>query len=384
MISPHGGILINQVLSAQKRAGFEKIPRIPMSAIAASDLWNIATGAFSPLTGFMDDKTVVTVVNENRIGSHVWTIPITLDVSKEIADAIQPGREMGLVDPAGALQGIIEVSEVVPHQKEDRCLGTFGTLEPRHPGVATVHAMGDVLVAGRAWVFESEASNTSARSVSPAVTREHFARKGWKTVAGFQTRNVPHRAHEYLQRCALEYTDGLFIQPIDGWVKPGDFDPEVVFIAYRFFIKELYPPDRVYCSGLRTAMRYAGPKEAVFHALIRQNFGCTHFIVGRDHAGVGGFYHSYAAHRLIDTLPALDICILKFHEPFYCQRCGGTTTDKTCGHDESQRTYINGSGVREMLVGRQSIPSYIMREEIVRFLHDLQQQRSLFSDGTSS
>lgn len=384
MISPHGGILINQVLPAQKRGGFDKIPRIPMSAVAASDLWNIATGVFSPLTGFMDEKTMGTVLTENRVGSHAWTIPITLDVSKAVADTIRPGREMGLTDQSGMLQGIIEVSDVFPHGKDERCAGTFKTRDPRHPGVAMVQAMEEVLVAGRVRAFQPADVVDSIGDVPPAVTREHFDRQGWKTVAGFQTRNVPHRAHEYLQRCALECTDGLFIQPIAGWVKPGDFDPEVVGMAYRFFIKELYPTDRVFLGGLRTAMRYAGPKEAVFHALIRQNFGCTHFIVGRDHAGVGGFYGIYEAHRFFDELPPLDITIFKFHEPFFCRRCGGTTTDKTCGHDDSQRTYINGTGIREMLVGRRPIPSYIMREELVRFLMDLQDQRPLFAEGMLS
>ncbi len=382
MIAPHGGTLVNQCLPPQKKGDFHGIPSIPMSAIAASDLWNIATGVFSPLTGFMDEKAVGTVLAENRIGSQVWTIPITLDVSKAVADTIRPGREMGLTDQSGVLQGVIEVSEVFSHRKEERCEATFKTLDPFHPGVAMVQAMEEVLMAGRVWAFEPDKGTGVARSVTPMETREHFARKGWKTIAGFQTRNAPHRAHEYLQRCALELTDGLFIQPIGGWVKPGDFDPEVVLQAYRFFIRELYPADRVFCSDLRTAMRYAGPKEAVFHALIRQNFGCTHFIVGRDHAGVGGFYHSYAAHRFIAELPPLDICILKLHEPFYCRRCGGTATEKTCGHDEAQRTYINGSGVRDMLVGRKPIPPYIMREELVRFLLDLQKQRPLFSEGT--
>lgn len=384
MISPHGGKLINQCWSERKRQSYANIPSIPMSAIAASDLRNIATGAFSPLTGFMDEKTVTSVVNENRVGSHVWTIPITLDVTRETADAIRPGSEMGLAGPSGALQGLIEVSEVFSHRKEERCRGTFGTVEPRHPGVATVQAMGDVLVAGRVWAFSPQDAAGSVADIPPAVTREHFDKQGWKTVAGFQTRNVPHRAHEYLQRCALECTDGLFIQPIRGWVKPGDFDPEIVQLAYRAFIKELYPADRVYLGSLSTAMRYAGPKEAVFHALIRQNFGCTHFIVGRDHAGVGGFYGIYEAHRFIDELPPLDIAIFKFHEPFFCRRCGGTTTDKTCGHDDAQRTYINGTNVREMLVGRRPIPQHIMREELVRLLMDLQDQRPLFSEGTLS
>jgi sulfate adenylyltransferase len=384
MISPHGGKLINQCWPERKRRSYANIPAIPMSAIAASDLWNIATGVFSPLTGFMDEKALTTVLRENRIESLAWTIPITLDVPEKVAERIRPGEEVGLTDPQGVLQGVIQVSEVSPHRKDERCLGTFGTLDPLHPGVATVQAMGSYLIAGTVWTFSTGERESEAWALTPAATRQCFEKKGWKTVTGFQTRNVPHRAHEYLQRCALEYTDGLFIQPIRGWVKAGDFDPEIVQLTYRLFITELYPADRVHLGSLSTAMRYAGPKEAVFHATIRQNFGCTHFIVGRDHAGVGRFYETYAAHEIFDNLPSLDISILRFFEPFFCKRCEVIATDKTCGHDEPQRTYINGSDVRDMLAARRPIPSHVMREDMVRFLRELQESRPLFSEGTQA
>jgi sulfate adenylyltransferase len=381
MIAPHGGKLVQQCLPEGARDRYAGIPAIPMSAIAASDLWNIATGVFSPLTGFMDQRTLNTVLQDNRVESVAWTIPITLDVTAPVAERIQTGREMGLTDLQGVLRGLIQVSDVYPHPKDERCRGTFGTQEARHPGVATVQGMGDYLVAGTVQAFGERDPSLNAGYRPPVETREYFEKQGWSTVAGFQTRNVPHRAHEYLQRCALECTEGLFIQPISGWVKPGDFDPDVVQQAYRLFIKELYPADRVLLGSLSTAMRYAGPKEAVFHAIIRQNFGCTHFIVGRDHAGVGKFYHAYAAHRMFDQLPPLEINVLRFHEPFYCARCGSIATEKTCGHGEPQRTYINGSDVRVMLLANRTIPPHIMREEMVRFLLAQQKERTLFSDG---
>lgn len=381
MISPHGGKLIDQCWPEQKREAYAHIPTIPMSSIATSDLWNIANGVFSPLTGFMDEKTLGTVLRENRIESLAWTIGITLDIPARVAERIRTGQEVGLTDPQGALGGVIQVSDVYAHRKDERCLGTFGTTDPCHPGVAMVQAMGECLVGGTVWAFGDPGSAFGRGYVPPAATRQYFQSRGWKTVAGFQTRNVPHRAHEYLQRCALECTDGLFLQPISGWVKPGDFDPDLVHEAYQLFMEALYPADRVFLGTLSTAMRYAGPKEAVFHAIIRQNFGCTHFIVGRDHAGVGKFYHAYAAHQIFDVLPSLDISILKFHEPFFCIRCGSIATAKTCGHDDTQRTYINGSDVRDMLLAGRPIPSYMMREEMVKFLLEKQGIQSLFSEG---
>ena len=388
MIPPHGGTLVQQYLSLKEEASFGGLPCIPMSFIATSDLLNIASGVFSPLTGFMDSETVAMVVEENRIGQLAWTIPITLDVPRELAESIRPGQVMGLQDPHGVLRGTIEVSDVFPHEKDWRCNGTFGTSEPGHPGVLTVQRMEDWLVGGTVSAFQPRCSPPD-RVVTPQVSRERFAEMGWETVAGFQTRNPPHRAHEYLQRCALELTDGLFVQPLTGWVKPGDFLPNLVIKTYEFFINEIYPPKRVFLGSLNTAMRYAGPKEAVFHAIVRQNFGCTHFIVGRDHAGVRDdegirdFYGKYEAHRFFNEIPDLDIQILKFYEPFFCTRCGFVATDKTCGHPDERR-YISGSIVRDALVRGDLLTSDIMREEVFRFLLEQQCEGELFHTEDTS
>jgi len=376
--APYGGALVQRIVPrASVRA--EGAPVLTVDEIVESDLLNLATGAFSPLDGFMDLKTLESVCTSSRLaaGGLPWTIPVVFDLTEEqrllIKDAplvvlksASTGREFGTIAPA----------QIYPHDKDMRIAATFGTSDESHPGVKLVRGMGPHLLAGRIAVFEDALSKDAL--AHPAGVRARLKELGLTKVAGFQTRNVVHRAHEYLQRVALEVCGGLLVHPVVGWKKPGDFRPEAVRRGYEEFIRSFYPADKVLLAFLNVAMRYAGPKEAVFHAIIRKNYGCSHFVVGRDHAGVGGFYNTYAAHAIFDTLPPLGIEILRLREPFYCFKCDGLATDNTCGHGEADRDYISGTKVRKILTGGGDPAHHIFRKEV---LHSLQELRGgLFYD----
>lgn len=346
-------------------------PQIKISDELVKEVKNICRGVFSPLTGFLGQDDFTRVVEEMRLGDgQVWPLPIVLDVSEDEAEKISDGQKVLLKDSQGNLIAEMRVAEKFHYDKEKFCRGVFGTFDPTHPGVAMVNRMSPVLLGGELSLIDFSRDPFSKYNLDPIETRILFKAKGWRTVVGFQTRNVSHRAHEYLQRCALEMVDGLFINPVIGEKKGGDFQDQVILDAYQKLIDQFYPKNRVIMSILPLRMRYAGPREAVFHALVRKNFGCTHFVVGRDHAGVGDFYGPYDAQMIFDRLPGLGIQIMKFEHSFYCPKCGGMATMKTCPHNDHDRIKPSGTEIREKLIKGEDVSPEVMRPEICEVIKE--------------
>lgn len=339
------------------------------------ELEKIGLGAFAPLSGFMHEDDFRSVVENMRLADgSPFTLPVVLDVS-----ATDAGRLRGAARIALTYRGE-EVGEVTPESvytcdRKATAKAIFGTTERAHPGVANFLSMGEMFVGGPVTLTRRARFDISGDELTPAETKAIFAERGFKSVVGFQTRNVPHRAHEYLQRVALELTDGLFIQPLVGRKKNGDYAPAAIMTAYRRLIDEFYPDGRVVLGILSTAMRYAGPREAVFHAIIRRNYGCSHFIVGRDHAGVGDYYGKYQAHELVARFDGeLGIEVMRLHGPYHCARCDGIVTEQTCPHHLSAPeaiTEISGTDMRAMLTGGKSPDPHLMRPEILDSLAGL-------------
>ena len=325
------------------------------------DVINIETGLLAPLTGFMGAEDFRSVVDHCRLtDGQVFPLPITLDVPQETFDRIKPGDVLPL--EFGGKQVAELQAESKFRMTEDDLQKVFQTLEDAHPGVRKERERSACRVGGPVRLTDR---SLLAHALKPEDTKRVFAEKGWNTVVGFQTRNPIHKAHEHIQRIGLELCDGLFINPIVGWKKKGDFTQEAVMAAYEAMIREFYPKDRVHIAGLKTQMRYAGPREAVFHAVIRRNLGCTHFIIGRDHAGVGGYYGAYDAHALARELePDLGIHLLLTREPYYCKKCGQIVTDKHCAHYETDRVEISGTIIRKYISDGYIPDEMMMRKEI--------------------
>lgn len=339
------------------------------------ELEKIAIGAFRPLSGFMNEEEFVSVVETMRLpGGSPFSLPVVLDVTREQARDLRGVGRLRLI-----FEGV-EVGEVVPESiytcdKRAAAQQVFGTCEMRHPGVEHFFRIGEYFVGGPVRLIQRVSFEFSDYELTPDQTREHFMKQGWQTVAGFQTRNLPHRAHEYLQRLALEQVDGLFIQPLVGRKKCGDYNPLAILAGYRALIDGFLPRDRVLLGVLSTAMRYAGPREAIFHAIIRRNYGCTHFIVGRDHAGVGEYYGKYEAHDLTRRFDGeLGIKVMRFFGPFYCARCGAIVTERTCPHIKTVpevTRQISGTDVRAMLVNGGSLRPELVRPEVLECVRNL-------------
>lgn len=318
------------------------------------ELEKLALDVFHPLDGFMDEKQFRSVVWDMRLPSGApFPLPVVLDVSAEDAKRLR-GRPSVTLTFGGKAVGTVRPDSIFTCNKEDVARQVFGTDDPDHPGVGFFLRGGDHFIGGPVTLTGRVGLDVTASELTPAQTRAEFARRGWKTVVGFQTRNVPHRAHEYLQRVALEIADGLFVQPLIGRKKTGDYTPESIIAGYRALIAGFLPSDRVLLGVLTTNMRYAGPREAVFHAIIRRNYGCTHFIVGRDHAGVGNYYGRYDAHELTRRFDGeLGIEILRLSGPYYCARCDGIATERTCPHEATEPgavRHISGTDIRATLV----------------------------------
>jgi ATP sulfurylase len=352
------------------------MPKIPLDPMGVSDVEMIATGAFSPLTGFMRKADYDRCVDEMRLTNGVvWSVPVTLAVDQDQADQLQEGQEVALCEGNRPL-AVLEVAEKYPYDrkiKEHEAAEVYGTTEEKHPGVARLYRRGDVLLGGDIWLVdwpEAVTSEFPELRHTPAQTRRMFARRGWRTVVGFQTRNPIHRAHEYLQKTALEIVDGLFIHPLVGETKKDDIPADVRIASYEAILRDYYPADRVLLGVFPAAMRYAGPREAIFHAIARQNYGCTHFIVGRDHAGVGDYYGTYDAQDIFDQFSAGDIAItpFKFEYAFYCKKCSGVVSAKTCPHDQDNWVYLSGTQVREMLRKGEMLPEEFTRPEVAKVL----------------
>ncbi|MDP8259077.1 MAG: sulfate adenylyltransferase [Candidatus Aadella gelida] len=367
MIEPHGGKLIDRCLPKTKAESLKKsdLPRLVCNVDTVLDIEKIAIGAYSPLKGFMGKDDLSSVVTKMRLTDGTpWTIPIFLPINEKEAKKYSKGDEIIIQDETGDDIALMKISEIYSFHRKKWAKNVYGTDSTRHPGVKRLFDMHGKLLAGEVWMIDNPALAFEKFNLFPEETRKIIKERGWKTVSGFQTRNAPHRAHEYLQKLALSLTDGVLIHPIIGWKKDGDFRPEIVIKSYQTLIDKYYPKNSTIFAGLATAMRYAGPREAVFHAIIRKNYGCTHFIVGRDHAGVGDFYDKYDAHRIFDKLPDIGVIPLLMRGPYFCRKCNEIVSDKICPHPEKWHKHISGTMVRESLAKNKPLPEYVMRKEV--------------------
>ena len=375
-IPPHGGTLINRVLEGNDRAKAQhlipSVPKLIISERQKSDLDMIACGALSPLEGFMGEKDYLSVINNMRLSSGLpWTIPITLATTKEEATRYVAGKPISLIDPDGTPLAILHLEEKYIANRPLEAQKVYKTTEEAHPGVAAIMKEGPVLLVGKVDVMNRVAhGDFLPNRKDPSELRTLFAEKKWRRIAAFQTRNPIHRAHEYLTKCALEICDGLLIHPIVGETKGDDIPANVRMKCYEVLIENYYPKDRVVLAVNPAAMRYAGPREAIFHALIRKNYGCTHFIVGRDHAGVGNYYGTFDAHLIFDEFDADEIGItpLFFDHTFFCKKCEEMGSNKTCPHGNDDRVVLSGTKVRELLSKGELPPEEFSRPEVAKVL----------------
>jgi ATP sulfurylase len=353
----------------------ENLQKINLNAMNLSDLELIAVGAMSPLTGFMGQVDYERVVTEMRLSNNLlWSIPVTLAVDTETADAITSGQEVALCED-GAVLAVMEVTEKYAYDKAREAELVYQTTEDAHPGVARLYAQGDVLLGGEIWVVDlPTAAKTEFPELrhTPAQSRRMFARRGWRRIVGFQTRNPIHRAHEYIQKAALEIVDGLLLHPLVGETKADDIPADVRIASYQTILRDYYPAESVLLGVFPATMRYAGPREAIFHALLRKNYGCTHFIVGRDHAGVGNYYGTYDAQQIFNNFKKdeVGIEILPFDYTFFCKKCGMVVSAKTCPHDKENWVFLSGTQVRAMLEKGEMLPPEFTRPEVSKVLID--------------
>ena len=374
-IVPHGGQLVNRVLRGSLREAAleraETFPKVQLTQMAASDLEMIAVGAFSPLTGFMTKGDYDTVIDNMRLSNGLpWSIPVTLPVDDDTAAGLAEDQEIALM-AGDHLMGIMTIGEKFRADKEREAREVYRTTEEAHPGVARLHRQGDWLLGGDVFLLNGpQEVEFSELRHEPAQTRRMFASRGWRRIVAFQTRNPIHRAHEYIQKTAMEIVDGLFLHPLVGETKADDIPADVRIESYQTILRDYYPADRVLLGVFPAAMRYAGPREAIFHAIARKNYGCTHFIVGRDHAGVGSYYGTYDAHHIFDEFDPgeLGITPLFFDYTFFCKKCGGVVSAKTCPHSKDDWVYLSGTQVREMLERGEMLPAEMTRPEVSKVL----------------
>jgi sulfate adenylyltransferase len=374
-ILPHGGALVDRVLTGaardDMRATVSSAPRITLNEVGLSDLELIATGAYSPLYGFLLSADYQRVVADMRLADGtLWPIPITLAVSEAEAETLREGQVVALHAPAGQLVGVLDLRERYYYDAQREAEQVYRTTDATHPGVARLLRQGPVLLGGEVWLLEPPTNLFPNLAYTPAASRNTFVERGWRTVVGFQTRNPVHRAHEYIQKAALEVVDGLFLHPLVGATKDDDVPAAARVRSYEVLLRNYYPADRVVLAAYPAAMRYAGPREALLHAIARQNYGCTHFIVGRDHAGVGSYYGTYDAQLIFDTLRPGDLAItpLKFEHTFYCRTCASVASPRTCPHDGEHRLSLSGTRMRELLRSGTPPPPEFTRPEVAQVL----------------
>lgn len=373
---PHGGKLLarllpsHQIPSETKRAA--SLPKLTLSSRRLADIELFGNGGYSPLTGFMGSKDYNSVVEKLRLANGlVWTVPITLDATKAQADSFKEGQDVALLSEAGELVAILHLKEKFAADKKKEAQKVYGTIEEAHPGVAALNAMGEIYLGGDVDVLRLPSHDDFQNyRLTPEQTRQAFLERGWRTIVAFQTRNPIHRAHEYILKCALEVCDGLLIHPLVGATKEGDIPADVRMRCYEALMKNYFAPTSVILSVNPANMYYAGPREAVFHALIRKNYGCSHFIVGRDHAGVGNYYGAYDAQKMFlnFTYEELGVILLFFENSFWCKKCGGMASVKTCAHAPEERISLTGSKVRELLRAGQRPPVEYSRPEVADVL----------------
>ncbi len=381
MNQPHGGKLINRELPENERTEAKKkaqgLKKLPLPPIEIADLEMIAIGALSPLEGFMGQADFNSVLEKMHLANGLaWSLPVVKAITAEEKKNLKAGEEVALVDEQGTALAILKIDEIYPHDKKKHSEKAYGTLEETHPGVARVSKMGDFLVGGKVSLFQRPAHKDFHQyRLDPADTRRIFQERGWKTGVAFQTRNPIHRAHEYIQKCALEIVDGLLIHPLVGETKGDDIPAAVRMRCYEVLIEKYYQKNRVLLSVFPAAMRYAGPREAIFHALVRKNYGATHFIVGRDHAGVSrpdgkGFYGPFDAQKIFDQFKPeeLGVTPLFFENSFYCKACKAMATEKICPHGAEERVSLSGTKVRDMLRAGQIPPEEFSRPEVAKVL----------------
>ena len=375
-VAPHGGALVDrfsppaEVEALRRRA--EMLPSLVLDARELADLELIATGAVSPLIGFLGSADYRSVVENLRLADGtVWPLPLTLAIGDEARASVRPGAEVALHDSAGRLWAVLEVAEVFERDPLDEARHVYGTEDPLHPGVAYLLARPRTLAGGPVRVLPLPEDLPFARHrLTPRALRATIVERGWRRVAGFQTRNPIHRAHEHLTKLALEFADGLVIHPLVGETKNDDVPAAVRFAAYEALLDAYYPPERTLLAAFPAAMRYAGPREALFHALVRKNYGITHLIVGRDHAGVGRYYGPYEAQEIFDRFEVSELGVspLKFEPTFYCHACDTLASPRTCPHDESSRLELSGTKVREVLKSGGRLPVKFTRPEVAEVL----------------
>jgi len=382
LIAPHGGELVINMASELEGAEWQELSKsllqVPVGSRQMADLEMLASGAYSPLGGFMNRADYLSVVNTMHLSNGLpWSIPITLSVSTEQAATLKEGAQVALVNAQGLLQAVMTVDEKFDYDKQLEARKVYGTLEEVHPGVKVLYQQGDILLGGPVRVVALRDQPFAQYRYTPAQSRKIFAERGWKRVVGFQTRNPVHRAHEYIQKCALETVDGLFLHPLVGDTKEDDIPADVRMRCYEVLLEHYYPVDRVLLGILPAAMRYAGPREAVFHALMRKNYGCSHFVVGRDHAGVGNYYGTYDAHHIFAEFDPAKLAItpMFFEHTFFCRACDAMASSKTCPHGNELHVTLSGTRVRQMLQAGEIPPREFSRPEVAKVLVEAMRRR---------
>ena len=373
MILPHGGKLVERILGDEAKCEFleeaQALPKLVLDAESLSDVNNLATGVFSPLEGFMGREDFNHVLGHMRLSNDLpWPIPIVLDVDKDQAGTLKVGKDVLLTNDAGESVAVLHLDEKYEYDRERMARQVFQTTDAAHPGVAKVMGMKDVLLGGKIDLVKEFPGPFPRYKLSPRETRVLFKEKGWRTIVGFQTRNTPHIGHEYVQKAALTFVDGIFINPVIGKKKKGDYKDEVILASYEELIKHYYLKERAVMAILLMEMRYAGPREAIFHAIIRKNFGCTHIIIGRDHAGVGTYYHPFAAQDIFDEFPDLGIVPLFFRSFYYCKKCLSVVNDKICPHPPSEQIQFSGTKIRDMLLRGEYPSPELVRPEVAKVI----------------